>query len=215
MKTPTSAGAIIKTKAHWEQVYQNKAPDQVSWYAPHLETSLKLIERATGGNRQAAIIDVGGGEATLVDDLLEHSYTRVSVLDISQAAIDVARARLRHSADKVTWYSADILTANLPPAAFDVWHDRAVFHFLTNEPDRQRYINQVMRSVKRGGHVIMSTFGPDGPQKCSGLDVVRYSAEELHHNFGRRFALIDSSTELHATPFGTTQQFLYCFCRLD
>lgn len=205
----------METKAHWEQVYQHKAPDEVSWYSPHLETSLNLIERATGGNRRAAIIDVGGGEATLVDDLLSHGHTKVSVLDISQAAIDVARARLGPSAQQVRWYCDDITTAPLPDAAFDVWHDRAVFHFLTDEADRRRYVQQVMRSVKHGGHVIVSTFGPEGPQKCSGLDVMRYSAEALHDEFGRRFTLIDSATELHATPFGTTQQFLYCFCRMD
>lgn len=205
----------MATKAHWEQVYQHKASDQVSWYAPHLATSLKLIERATAGNRHAVIIDVGGGEATLVDDLLLKSYTNVSVLDISQAAIDVARARLGPSAARVRWVCDDITTAALSDAAFDVWHDRAAFHFLTNEDDRVRYVQQVMRSVKPGGHVIVSTFGPEGPQKCSGLEVMRYSADALHDKFGRRFTLIDSSTELHATPFGTTQQFLYCFCRMD
>ncbi len=201
-------------RAHWENVYQTKAADAVSWYAPHLDTSLKLIQRATN-DRHAAIIDVGGGESTLVDDLIREGYDRISVLDISQTAIDVARERLGEAAAHIAWYCADITAATLPEAYFDVWHDRAVFHFLTREEDRIRYVEQVMRSVRHGGHVIISTFGPEGPEKCSGLDVVRYDADRLHGQFGRSFALIDSSTELHNTPFGTTQQFLYCFCRLD
>ena len=201
-------------RAHWENVYQTKAADAVSWYAPHLETSLKLIQRATD-DRHAAIIDVGGGESTLVDDLIHEGYDRVSVLDISQKAIDVARERLGDAGARVAWYCADVTSATLPEAYFDVWHDRAVFHFLTREEDRARYVEQVMRSVKHGGHVIVSTFGPEGPEKCSGLDVVRYDAGGLHGQFGRSFQLIESSTEIHNTPFGTTQQFLYCFCRLE
>jgi 2-polyprenyl-3-methyl-5-hydroxy-6-metoxy-1,4-benzoquinol methylase len=204
----------MESKSHWEQVYQTKAPDAVSWYAPHLETSLKLVQQATQ-DKNAAIIDVGGGEATLVDDLLDHEYERISVLDISQTAIDVARKRLGAKGAKVAWYCSDITTATLPESYFDVWHDRAVFHFLTNEEDRQKYVRQVMRSVKHGGHVIISTFGPEGPEKCSGLDVVKYDAGSLHTEFGKTFQLIESSTEIHQTPFGTTQQFLYCYCRME
>ena len=203
----------MHSKIHWEQVYQTKAPDAVSWYAPHLETSLKLIHQATP-DKNAAIIDVGGGEATLVDDLLDHEYERISVLDISQTAIDVARKRLGAKGAEVAWYCSDITTATLPESYFDVWHDRAVFHFLTSEKDRQKYVRQVMRSVKHGGHVIISTFGPEGPEKCSGLDVVKYDAGSLHTEFGKTFQLIESSTEIHKTPFGTNQQFLYCFCRM-
>ena len=207
----------MESKSHWEQVYQTKAPDAVSWYAPHLETSLKLVQQATQ-DKNAAIIDVGGGEATLVDDLLDHEYERISVLDISQTAIDVARKRLGAKGakgTKVAWYCSDITTATLPESYFDVWHDRAVFHFLTSEEDRQKYVRQVMRSVKHGGHVIISTFGPEGPEKCSGLDVVKYDASSLHTEFGKTFQLIESSTEIHQTPFGTTQQFLYCYCRME
>ena len=204
----------METKSHWEQVYQSKAPEAVSWYAPHLETSIKLIQQATS-DKQAAIIDVGGGEATLVDDLLDHGRQRISVLDISQTAIDVARKRLGENGANVAWYCSDITSATLPESYFDVWHDRAVFHFLTNENDRKKYIRQVMRSVKHGGHVIISTFGPEGPDKCSGLDVVKYDADTLHTEFGKNFQLIESSTEIHHTPFGTTQQFLYCYCRME
>ncbi len=201
-------------REHWDTVYQTKAPDAVSWYAPHLDTSLKLIQRATG-DKQAAIIDVGGGESTLVDDLLAEGYANISVLDISQKAIDVARNRLGEKANQVIWYCADVTNALLPQHHFDVWHDRAVFHFLTDEADRQRYVQQVKQAVQHGGHVIVSTFGPEGPEKCSGLDVVRYNADALHHEFGLHFRLIESSTEIHQTPWGATQQFLYCFCRLE
>lgn len=204
----------MDNKAHWEKVYGTKAPESVSWYTPHLETSLNLIQKAAS-SKASVIIDIGGGEATLVDDLLSKGYTDISVLDISQKAIDVARERIAELADKVHWYCADITTATLPQNYFDVWHDRAVFHFLTEEFQRVKYIEQVMRSVKHGGYVIMSTFGLEGPEKCSGLDVVRYDAENLHGQFGKKFKLINSSTEIHNTPMGTTQQFLYCFCRMD
>ncbi len=205
---------IMDNKTHWEKVYGTKAPDAVSWYAPHLETSLNLIHKASS-DRDAAIIDIGGGEATLVDDLIFEGYKDISVLDISQKAIDVARARIGDLADKIHWYCADITQATLPQNYFDVWHDRAVFHFLTQEDDRKKYVEQVMCSVKHGGYVIMSTFGPEGPEKCSGLDVVRYDPDNLHRQFGKSFKLIDSSTEIHKTPMGTTQQFLYCFCRME
>ena len=204
----------MDNKAHWEKVYGTKAPESVSWYTPHLETSLNLIQKAAS-SKASAIIDIGGGEATLVDDLLSKGYTNISVLDISQKAIDVARERIAELADKVHWYCADITTATLPQNYFDIWHDRAVFHFLTEESQREKYIEQVMRSVKHGGYVIMSTFGLEGPEKCSGLDVVRYDAENLHGQFGKKFKLINSTTEIHNTPMGTTQQFLYCFCRME
>jgi 2-polyprenyl-3-methyl-5-hydroxy-6-metoxy-1,4-benzoquinol methylase len=201
-------------KTHWEKVYTTKAPDQVSWYRPHLEMSLSLIEWAAGGV-SASIIDVGGGESTLVDDLLARGYQNITVLDISQAAIDVTKKRLKEAADHVHWITADITTVGLAAAAYDVWHDRAVFHFLTSMEKRVAYVNTVARAVKQGGHVIVSTFGPEGPTKCSGLEVVRYAAESLHREFGARFRLVESSMELHHTPFGTAQQFLYCCFRLE
>jgi len=204
----------MDNKAHWEKVYTTKAPDAVSWFAPHLETSLKLIHQATR-DKHAALIDIGGGEATLVDDLLADGYQDISVLDISQKAIDVSKIRLGEKANQVNWYCADITDVALPQNHFDVWHDRAVFHFLTHDAQRLKYVEQVMRSVKHGGHVIISTFGPEGPEKCSGLDVVRYDATSLHNQFGKTFRLIDSSTEIHQTPMGTAQQFLYCFCRME
>src|SRR5713226_3876484 len=204
----------MKAGAHWEQVYSTIAPDAVSWYSPHLEKSLALIERAAGGC-SASIIDVGGGTSTLVDDLLAHGYEDVTVLDISQTALSLAKTRLGAAAQRVHWLLADAAHASLPSHAFDVWHDRAVFHFLTTREDRIAYVQNALNAVKRGGHVIVSTFGPDGPSQCSGLDVVRYDADSLHDQFGVRFHLLGSSKELHKTPFGTVQQFLYCLCRVQ
>jgi 2-polyprenyl-3-methyl-5-hydroxy-6-metoxy-1,4-benzoquinol methylase len=204
----------VDTRTQWEKIYATKAPDQVSWYRLHLETSLALIERAT--TRQSdAIIDVGGGESTLVDDLLAGGYQNITVLDVSQTAIEVTKKRLGPSAERVCWIVGDITKIRLAPSAYDVWHDRAVFHFLITPEQRADYVRQVAAAVRPGGHVIVSTFGPEGPTKCSGLDVVRYDEELLHKQFGERFHLEESSKELHQTPFGTTQQFLYCYCRIE
>jgi 2-polyprenyl-3-methyl-5-hydroxy-6-metoxy-1,4-benzoquinol methylase len=206
--------SVNDAKAHWERVYTTRAPDQVSWYRPHLEASLALVEQAAGGV-SARIIDVGGGESTLVDDLLARGYLNVAVLDISQTAIEVTKKRLKQFADRVHWITADITAVELAPSAYDVWHDRAVFHFLNTTEKRVAYVNNVARSVKKGGHIIVSTFGPEGPAKCSGLEVMRYDAESLHGQFGTRFRLVESFKQLHQTPLGTTQQFLYCYCRID
>ena len=204
----------MDTKTHWEKVYTTKAPDAVSWYRPHLETSLALIVRAADA-RTASIIDIGGGESTLVDDLLARGYENITVLDVSQTAIDVTKRRLGLAAELIHWLAADITEAALEPGAYDVWHDRAVFHFLTASEQRVAYVRNVAHAVRPGGHVIVSTFGPEGPTKCSGLDVIRYDAESLHDQFGVRFRLVESSKELHRTPFGTTQQFLFCYCKVE
>jgi SAM-dependent methyltransferase len=182
--------------------------------ADDLEISLSLIERAAAGV-SASIIDVGGGESTLVDDLLARGYQNITVLDISQTAIDVTKKRLKDSADRVHRITADVTTVELAPGAYDVWHDRAVFHFLTSIKKRVAYVNAVARAVKHGGHVIVSTFGPEGPTECSGLETMRYDADSLPREFGTRFRLVESSKELHHTPSGTTQQFLYCYWRID
>jgi SAM-dependent methyltransferase len=205
----------MDAQAHWEKIYAEKAPNQVSWYRPHLETSLALIEQCASA-RSSSVIDIGGGESTLVDDLLARGYKDITVLDISQTAIDANRKRLgRKASEHVHWLVGDITQVELESSAYDVWHDRAVFHFLTTPSDRAAYIHQVARAVKHGGHVIMGTFGPEGPTKCSGLDVVRYDAESLHGEFGAQFHLLSSSLEQHRTPFGTEQQFLYCCFRFD
>ena len=204
----------MNVETHWEKIYREKTPDTVSWYRPHLETSLALIKKVAPPP-YASIIDVGGGESTLVDDLLAWHYRKITVLDVSQTAIDVTKTRLGSSAQHVEWLTADITRAELSWNAYDLWHDRAVFHFLTNPDERSGYIRQVARTVKTGGYVLVSTFGPQGPTKCSGLEVIRYDARSLHAEFGVRFRLLDSLTELHKTPFGTTQQFLYCLCRAE
>jgi 2-polyprenyl-3-methyl-5-hydroxy-6-metoxy-1,4-benzoquinol methylase len=201
-------------KAHWDTIYRTKAPDAVSWYRPHLETSLALIGRAAPG-LSSSIIDVGAGESTLVDDLLARGYENLTVLDVSQAAIEATRQRLGAAAERVCWVVADVTEHQFAPAAYDVWHDRAVFHFLTTPEHRMAYVRNVARAVRPGGHAIVSTFGPEGPAKCSGFEVIRYDAESLHGQFGARFRLVDSSKELHRTPWGTTQQFLYCYCKLE
>jgi 2-polyprenyl-3-methyl-5-hydroxy-6-metoxy-1,4-benzoquinol methylase len=204
----------MNVETHWEKIYREKAPDAVSWYRPHLETSLALIEKAAP-ERGVSIIDVGGGESTLVDDLVAHGYQNITVLDVSRIAIDVTKKRLGSASEGVQWIATDIVNGELATNAYDVWHDRAVFHFLTTMDQRVAYIRQVARAVKPGGHVLVSTFGPEGPTKCSGLEVVRYDAESLHAEFGVRFRMLDSIKELHHTPFGTTQQFLYCLCRVE
>lgn len=199
-------------KKHWDAVYQTKRADEVSWYRPHLDVSLELITR-TVPDRAARIVDVGGGEATLVDDLVAAGYRRVDVLDLSSTALAVARDRLGDRAIQVGWLCGDVTTYPFEPTGYDLWHDRAVFHFLTDLADRRAYVEQVLRAVKPGGHVIVATFGPEGPQQCSGLDVVRYDADSLHDQFGARFTLVDHQTEAHTTPAGRQQQFVYCMCR--
>jgi ubiquinone/menaquinone biosynthesis C-methylase UbiE len=202
----------MQSKDHWEKVYSTKATDAVSWFQTHAGLSLDLI-KATGVGRDAAIIDVGGGASTLVDDLLANGYTNLSVLDLSAAALAATQKRLGSLASGVQWIEADITKANLPANRFDVWHDRAVFHFLTSPEDRAAYVQAVFRSVRPGGHVIVATFAEDGPEKCSGLPVMRYRADELHDEFGASFSLLRSEKEAHHTPSGTVQQFVYCYCR--
>jgi 2-polyprenyl-3-methyl-5-hydroxy-6-metoxy-1,4-benzoquinol methylase len=204
----------MNAKTHWEKVYTTKEPETVSWYRLHLETSLALVEQAACSHL-ASIIDIGAGESTLVDDLLARGYENITVLDVSQTALEVTKKRLGLLAEQVNWIAADITQVQLEPFAYDVWHDRAVFHFLTSTQQRAAYVRNVAKAVNPGGHVIVSTFGPEGPTKCSGLEVMRYDTESLHNEFGTRFRLVESLKELHRTPFGTTQQFLYCYCRVE
>jgi len=201
----------MSTKHHWEKVYASKPATGVSWYAPHLARSIELIERAAS-DRGARIIDVGGGASTLVDDMLSRGFHSLTVLDLSEEALQVAKGRLGARASEVTWLAGDVTTVELPAAHYDVWHDRAVFHFLTDSEGRRRYVENVMRAVKPGGHVIVATFGPEGPERCSGLDVVRYDAEGLHGEFGPLFQKVDSMREAHTTPWGSEQEFIYCYC---
>ena len=202
----------MPSKEHWEQVYSSKATDAVSWFQPQAERSLRLIGE-TAVPRSAAIIDIGGGASTLVDGLLAAGYSNITVLDLSAAALTTSRKRLRALANQVEWRVADITRCELPALAYDVWHDRAVFHFLTDPGDRQAYVQLVLRSLKTGGHAIISTFAEDGPEKCSGLPVMRYSADGLLDQFGAAFELVKHENELHQTPFGTSQSFTYCHFR--
>jgi SAM-dependent methyltransferase len=201
-------------KQHWDDVYGRKTPDQVSWYRPHLERSLRFIEEATLP-KDAAIIDVGGGTSTLVDDLLERGYSNLAILDISPKAIISAKERLGLRAAAVTWIEADITLVDLPEHRFDFWHDRAVFHFLLDPPARSRYVAAVRHAVKPGGHIVVATFGPSGPERCSGLEVIRYRPEEIHAEFGHAFKKVGSSSEIHKTPWGKEQEFVYCYCRMS
>ena len=201
-------------KQHWEGVYGQKTPDEVSWYRPHLERSLRFIEEARIP-KDAAIIDVGGGTSTLVDDLLDRGYSKLTVLDISKKAIISAKDRLGPRAASVTWIEADITSVNLPEHGYDFWHDRAVFHFLIDTAARGRYVAAVRHAVKPGGHIVVATFGPSGPERCSGLEVMRYRPEEIHAEFGHTFQKVGSSSEVHKTPWGKEQEFVYCYCRMS
>ncbi len=201
-------------RGHWDRVYRTKNATEVSWYRPHLEQSIDLIMR-TGIGPDASIIDVGGGVSTLADDLLSRGFRNITVADISSEAVDAAKLRLGPRAAQVTWRVGDISTMDLRADAYDLWHDRAVFHFLTAESDRRAYIQRVCCSVRKRGFVIVATFGPHGPEKCSGLPVAHYSADELHHAFGGAFRLLEHREEHHQTPWGSEQEFVYCLCSKD
>jgi len=197
---------------HWRAVYARKAADQVSWYRPHLDRSLEFI-RQSGLAPDARIVDVGGGASTLVDDLLDRGYRNLAVIDLADTALQVARDRLGSRAALVDWIVGDVTTPLLADASVDFWHDRAVFHFLTEEAARRAYLAQVVRCVKPGGRVLVATFAPDGPSQCSGLPVARYDAGGIHAVFGDRFEKLGDAAEQHETPWGATQSFVYCFCR--
>ncbi|UXZ53964.1 class I SAM-dependent methyltransferase [Halomonas sp. 7T] len=202
----------MNSKHHWESVYQRKSADQVSWFRPHLEASLDYIQSAAP-DPHTAIIDVGCGEATLVDDLLALGYDDITVLDISESAIEAAQRRLADVSSRVKWRVGDITQARLPGHYYAVWHDRAVFHFLVDPVSRAAYLLQLRHSLVPGGHVVMATFGPEGPTRCSGLDVVRYSASQLSEQLGPSFELLSDHLEVHETPTGSPQQFLYTHFR--
>ena len=199
-------------REHWESVYATKPEDQTSWFRPHLDESLRLID---GLDLPSAtpIIDIGGGRSTLVDDLLSREFTDVTVLDLSQAALDETARRLGAIGKEVNCLSADITRIELPHAHYGLWHDRAVFHFLTEPADRARYVANVAHSIKPGGHAIVATFAEDGPERCSGLPVRRYDAAMLASEFEPAFERIADSRERHPTPFGSEQPFTYVLLR--
>ncbi len=194
-------------RSHWEQIYKAKLPTEVSWHQAYPSMSLKLIY-ATGIEKAQRFIDVGGGASVLVDRLLEAGFKKLAVLDISASAIEHAKARLGAKADNIEWYEADV-TEFEPPHQFELWHDRAVFHFLTDEGDRERYVRVLKETLVPGGHLIIATFAIDGPKKCSGLDVIRYDVESLYSEIGDEFELLEVHGEAHITPRNVEQKFTY------
>lgn len=199
-------------RQHWETVYATKSASEVSWYRPHLEVSLALVERCAE-SKQAAILDIGGGASTLVDDLIAAGFQDVSVLDIAESAVDVARRRLGSAGSEVHWLAEDFLQAKLQPQRYDICHDRAVFHFLNDAGEKRRYFEQVERILRPGGSLILATFAPEGPSRCSGLDVTRYGEEQMKAVSGAAFELVSAQHESHRTPAGSVQEMMYFVMR--
>lgn len=204
----------MDTRAHWEHIYGTKSPEETSWYDPHLQMSLDWVVDAAKDFSES-IIDIGAGEATLADDLLARGYSSLTVLDIAETAVTKSQRRLGSAASSVVWLVGDVLAVTLPPTTYSVWHDRAVFHFLTEPEQRIAYVRQLVSALKPRGQVVMATFGPDGPLKCSGLNVRRYDVGSLGRELGQEFCLLQSFIVEHRTPFGTSQQFLYCRFRFE
>lgn len=194
-------------QTHWNDVYATKAERGVSWFEALPSVSLEMLD-AAGLNETSCVLDVGGGESRLVDALVGRGLDCVAVLDVSATALEHARTRLGTAAETVTWLAADV-ASEWSLKAMDIWHDRAVFHFLTEPADRARYVAQMRDVLKAGGTAIVATFAPDGPEKCSGLRVARYSPETLAAELGAPFNLAESRRHLHQTPWGTTQAFQY------
>lgn len=197
----------MNRKEHWEKIYGDKSPLQVSWYQPEPKVSLQLI-KATGCQKDAAVIDVGGGASVLVDHLLDNGYSDISVLDLSGRALAIAKERLEAKSSSVDWIESDATEFN-PPKVYDIWHDRAVFHFLTDATDRKRYIDTLSKSLRKGGHLIIATFAIGGPTKCSGLDIVQYDSDKIANELGNAFVLQSEEYEMHITPSGGEQKFVY------
>ena len=198
-------------KEHWENIYANKQMNEVSWFQQEPTISLALIQKNTQ-SKDDAIIDIGGGDGFLVDNLLELGYTNITVLDISANAINKAKERLGINADKVKWIISDI-TKFIPAEKYEVWHDRAVFHFLTQEKDIEYYKILVDENISDNGHFILATFADDGPDKCSGLEVCKYSEKDMENSFSAAFKVIESFKCTHLTPFGSIQNFIFSVFR--
>lgn len=192
---------------HWQNVYATKSETEVSWFQASPAISLEMI-RAASPDRAAAIIDIGGGASRLVDALLQDGYRNLAVLDLSANALDVAKKRIGAAASTVDWIVADATTWR-PAKAWDVWHDRAAFHFLTDPRDRAAYVERLRSAVAPGGHVIIATFAPDGPEKCSGLPVQRHDSASLSAELGPEFELVETRSETHHTPWHSTQAFQF------
>jgi SAM-dependent methyltransferase len=200
------------TQPHWEAVYRQRASDEVSWYRPHLDLSLELLH-VHGLDAGSRVLDVGGGASTLVDDLLDVGVAAIHVLDLSEAALAVARQRLGARAAQVRWIVGDITKLALAPASCSHWHDRAVLHFLTGEQQAPAYAQQAERAIASGGVAVIGGFAPEGPERCSGLTVARRSPDDIAALMGEAFALIDSRHEVHRTPGGSEQAFAWAVLR--
>jgi 2-polyprenyl-3-methyl-5-hydroxy-6-metoxy-1,4-benzoquinol methylase len=194
-------------QTHWENVYTTKGETEVSWFQESPAISIALI-KAAGTRSDSAIVDIGGGASRLVDCLLKDGFRSVTVLDLSQAALAAARARVGTEAERVEWIASDVTTWK-PPRQYDVWHDRAAFHFLTDASDRTAYVERLTSALRPGGQAIIGTFALDGPEKCSGLPVQRYDPASLLQTLGAEFRLIEARSETHTTPWGSTQSFQF------
>jgi len=203
---------LVDLKEHWEAVYRSTRPTDVSWFQAEAALSVRLIQQHLPV-KSTPIIDVGGGASVLTAQLHTAGFTNLTVLDLSSAAITAARTRLGEAGHRIRWIEGDILRTELPADGFGFWHDRAVFHFLTDAPDRARYVDQARRTVRAGGYVLVATFAEDGPTRCSGLEVARYSPSALHAEFGAGFTFLSAEREEHRTPAGTFQAFTYCLCQ--
>lgn len=195
-------------KNHWENIYQTKSLNEVSWYQPKPETSFNFVEKLNMP-KAAKIIDVGGGDSYFVDHLLELGYENITVLDISEAAIKRAKARLGKKATLVNWVVEDVIHFH-SIEQYDFWHDRAAFHFLTNKKDVEKYVATVSKNIKDNGVLVIGTFSEDGPKKCSGIEIKQYSEQSLTKIFKLNFRKIESFTIDHKTPFDTIQNFVFC-----
>jgi trans-aconitate methyltransferase len=200
----------VSRRAHWENVYITKSENEVSWFQENPAPSLELIDLARP-TPETTIVDVGGGASRLVDSLVARGFDRVTVLDLSEAALAAAKTRLGDNAN-VQWVVADVTRWN-PTQTYDIWHDRAAFHFLSDRDDRAAYVTRLKHALKPGGHVVIGTFAIDGPERCSGLAVERYDAASLAAEFGKGFRLIDARRHEHSTPWGAIQRFQFCVFR--
>lgn len=198
----------IDRKKHWEHIYKTKQLQEVSWFEPVPHTSLDFIKQLNVP-KSAKIIDIGGGDSFLVDYLIELGYNQISVLDISAAAIARAKQRLGKQAQLATWIVADITEFD-PSEKYDVWHDRAAFHFLTDNEERKRYVQTAHSALRENGAMILGTFSPDGPKKCSGIDIMQYDASDLEEQMSPEFEMLTCTNTNHNTPFNTTQNFTFC-----
>jgi trans-aconitate methyltransferase len=197
----------LSRQHHWDKVYTTKGESEVSWFQETPAPSLELIA-LVGAMQDSAIIDIGGGASRLVDQLVSRGFQDLTVLDLSAAALGSARSRIGGRADRVTWITADV-TLWQPQRTYDVWHDRAAFHFLTEPNDQAAYVARLRRALRAGGHAIIATFAPDGPERCSGLTVSRYDADSLAAKLGAGFELIDTRRHDHTTPWGSVQKFQF------